>query len=102
MNQSGRSDRAWKCMKRSPWPKSDFTKRRVIIPTEKYSTVLERLSKNIPAEDKSDALDLDGEVTEYSDYKTDFETDMEGNPVNEEYNDLNSNTNVCIIHPFNL
>ncbi|GBM99802.1 hypothetical protein AVEN_164186-1 [Araneus ventricosus] len=58
--------------------------------------------KTIPAEDESDALYLDGEVTEYSDQETDSETDVEDNPAREEYSYSNWNANVCIIHPFNL
>ncbi|GBM72783.1 hypothetical protein AVEN_201560-1 [Araneus ventricosus] len=69
---------------------------------KQYSAVLEELSKKIAAEDESDALYLDGEVTVYSELKTDSETDLENNPVHEEYRDSNSNTNVCIIHPVNL
>ncbi|GBL99867.1 Alkylglycerol monooxygenase, partial [Araneus ventricosus] len=37
------------------------------------------------AEDESYALYLDGEVTEYSDQEIDSETDVENNPVHEEY-----------------
>ncbi|GBN73725.1 hypothetical protein AVEN_223744-1 [Araneus ventricosus] len=77
-----------------------ITKRREIIPTEQYAAVLEELSKEIPADDECDSLNLDGEVTEYSDQETSSETDMENNLEHEEYSD--SNTNVCIIHPFNL
>ncbi|GBN20982.1 hypothetical protein AVEN_263901-1 [Araneus ventricosus] len=72
------------------------------FPTEQYSAVLAEFSKKISAEDGSDALYLDGEVTEYSDLKSDSETDLENNPVQEECRDSNSNTNVCIIHPFIL
>ncbi|GBL69828.1 hypothetical protein AVEN_207354-1 [Araneus ventricosus] len=89
-------------MKRSPKPNLAITKRRELIPPNQYSTVLEELSKKIAAEDESDALYLDGEVTERSDQETDSETDVEDNPVHEEYRDSNSNTNVSIIHPFNL
>ncbi|GBM12827.1 hypothetical protein AVEN_247597-1 [Araneus ventricosus] len=67
---------------------------------EQYSAAFEELSKKIVAEDESDALYLKGAVTEYSDLKTDSETDLENNPVHEKYRD--SNTNVCIIHPFDL
>ncbi|GBO10664.1 hypothetical protein AVEN_263303-1 [Araneus ventricosus] len=49
-----------------------------------------------------DALNFDGEVTEDSDQETDSEIDVEDNPVHEEYSDSYSNTNVRIIHPFNL
>ncbi|GBM67367.1 hypothetical protein AVEN_133187-1 [Araneus ventricosus] len=77
-------------------------KRREMIATEQYSSVLEELSKKIAAEDESDSLNLDGEVSEYSPQETDSETEVEDNPVHEEYNDSNSYTNVCIIHPFNL
>ncbi|GBO29389.1 hypothetical protein AVEN_268058-1 [Araneus ventricosus] len=56
--------------------------------------------KNIAAEEGSDALNLDGEVTEYSTSELDSETDMEDNPVHEE--DSDSNLNVCVIHPFNI
>ncbi|GBL87770.1 hypothetical protein AVEN_81369-1 [Araneus ventricosus] len=69
---------------------------------KQYLIVLEELSRKIPPEGESDALHLDGEVTEYSGQETDFETDVEDNPIHEEYNDSDSNTNVCIIHPFNL
>ncbi|GBM90015.1 hypothetical protein AVEN_174822-1 [Araneus ventricosus] len=89
-------------MKRSPKPNMAITKRREIILSNQYSAVLEELSKNIAAEDESDALYLDGKVTQYSDQETDSESDVEDNPVHEEYIDSNSNTNVCIIHPFNL
>ncbi|GBN18343.1 hypothetical protein AVEN_125163-1 [Araneus ventricosus] len=60
-----------------------------IIPAEQYSGVLEEISKKIAAENKSDALNLDGEVTEYSDLKTDYETEVEANPVYEVYSDSN-------------
>ncbi|GBL78126.1 hypothetical protein AVEN_143413-1 [Araneus ventricosus] len=60
-----------------------------------------RIMQKIPSEDESDTLHLDGEVTECSDQETDSETDVEDKPVHEEYR-LNSNANVCIIHPFNL
>ncbi|GBM49663.1 hypothetical protein AVEN_262466-1 [Araneus ventricosus] len=89
-------------MKRSIKSYLANTKRREIIPAKQYSAVLEELSKKISAEDESDALHLDGEVTEYSDQETNFETDMEENPVHEEYSDSDSNTNVCFIHPFHL
>ncbi|GBO01376.1 hypothetical protein AVEN_259487-1 [Araneus ventricosus] len=89
-------------MERTPKPKLAITKRREIIPTEEYSPVLEELSKKISAEGESDALYLDGEVTEYSEQETDSETDVEDNPVHDEYCDSNSNTNVCIINPYNL
>ncbi|GBO01672.1 hypothetical protein AVEN_98665-1 [Araneus ventricosus] len=79
-----------------------ITKRREVIPAEQYSTVLEELSKKIPAEDESFVLHLDGEVTECSNQESDLEIDMEDNPVQEEFRDSNSNTNVCIIHPFTL
>ncbi|GBM72005.1 hypothetical protein AVEN_94193-1, partial [Araneus ventricosus] len=59
-------------------------------------------SKKTPAEEESDALCLNGEATEYSDQEIDSETDVEDNPVHEECRDSNSNTNVCIIHPFNF
>ncbi|GBN85586.1 hypothetical protein AVEN_106500-1 [Araneus ventricosus] len=80
-------------------PNPAITKRREIIPSEQYSAVFEELSKKIAAEDESDALYLDGEVTEYSHLKTDSESDLEKFTKN---TDSNSNTNVCIIHPFNL
>ncbi|GBN56410.1 hypothetical protein AVEN_95122-1, partial [Araneus ventricosus] len=67
-----------------------------------YSAVFEELRKKIAVEDKSDALYLDGEVTEYRDLKNDSENDLEDNPVHEGYRGSNSNTDVCIIHPFNL
>ncbi|GBN65906.1 hypothetical protein AVEN_74679-1 [Araneus ventricosus] len=89
-------------MKRSEYPNLVTTKRRGIIPTEQDSAVLEEVSKSIPAEDKSDAIYFDGELTEYSGQNTDSETDVEDNPVHEEYSDSKSNTNVCIIHRFNL
>ncbi|GBO27037.1 hypothetical protein AVEN_129979-1 [Araneus ventricosus] len=77
-------------------------KRREILSTVQYSAALEKLSRKIPAEDKSDALYLDGDVTEYRDQETDSETDVEDDPVQEEYSDCNLYTNNCIIHPFNL
>ncbi|GBL74263.1 hypothetical protein AVEN_235263-1 [Araneus ventricosus] len=58
--------------------------------------------KKIPAEDESETGNLDGEVVEYRDQETDSETDVEANPVHEEYSDSNSNKNVCIIHLINL
>ncbi|GBM29939.1 hypothetical protein AVEN_111242-1 [Araneus ventricosus] len=61
-----------------------------------------RIKQEKTTEDESDALHLDGEVTEAQPPKTDSETHVEDNPVHEEYSDSNSNTNVCIIHPFNL
>ncbi|GBN27634.1 hypothetical protein AVEN_33130-1 [Araneus ventricosus] len=67
-------------------------KRREIILTEQFSAVLEELSKKIPAVDESDALYLNGEVIEYSDQETDSKTDVEDNPVHEEYSDSNSTT----------
>ncbi|GBM23159.1 hypothetical protein AVEN_147076-1 [Araneus ventricosus] len=73
-----------------------------MVPTNEYSIAFEELSKKIAAEDKSDALYLDGEVPEYSDLKTNSETDLENTPVLEEYRGSNSSTNVGIIHPFNL
>ncbi|GBM40605.1 hypothetical protein AVEN_27192-1 [Araneus ventricosus] len=76
---------------------------RVIIPTEKYSAVLKELNKEkVPADDESDALHLDGEMTEYSDQEADSETDVENNAFHEEYRDSNSNKNVSVIHPFNV
>ncbi|GBL90973.1 hypothetical protein AVEN_184374-1 [Araneus ventricosus] len=65
-----------------------------MIPSEQYSAVFEELSKKIAAENESDALYLDGEVSEYSDLKADSETDLENNPVREEYRDSNSNTEI--------
>ncbi|GBM49004.1 hypothetical protein AVEN_55212-1 [Araneus ventricosus] len=81
MNRSILSDRTSKCMKRCPLPNLAISKRRDIIPTEQYPAVFEELSKKIVTEDESDVLYLDGEVTEYSDLKTDSETDLENNPV---------------------
>ncbi|GBN47650.1 hypothetical protein AVEN_208470-1 [Araneus ventricosus] len=75
-------------------------KRREIIPTEQYLSALERLSREIPAEDDSVAIYLDAEVTEYSDQEPDSESDVEDNPVHEECRESNSITN--IIHPFDL
>ncbi|GBN21255.1 hypothetical protein AVEN_85130-1 [Araneus ventricosus] len=72
-------------MKRSPKPNLAITKRWEIMPIKQYSAVFEELWKNIADEDESDALYLDGEVTEYSDLKTDSETDLENIPVHEEY-----------------
>ncbi|GBN47016.1 hypothetical protein AVEN_171954-1, partial [Araneus ventricosus] len=47
--------------------------------------VSEELSKKIPVVDDSDALYLDGEVTEYSNQETDSETDdVEDNPVHKQ------------------
>ncbi|GBN23821.1 hypothetical protein AVEN_74901-1 [Araneus ventricosus] len=66
------------------------------------SNILEELSKKIPAQDESDALYHNGEVTEYSDQAIDSETDVEYNPVHKEYRGSHSITNVYIIHPFNL
>ncbi|GBN69231.1 hypothetical protein AVEN_213863-1 [Araneus ventricosus] len=79
-----------------------YTETAEIIPTEQYSFVLEELSKKIRAYDESDALYLDGEVTEYSDQEAHSEIHLENSPVHEEYSDLNSSANVCIIHPFNF
>ncbi|GBN76890.1 hypothetical protein AVEN_156531-2-1, partial [Araneus ventricosus] len=50
-----------------------------------YSAALAELSKKIPAEDESDASDLDGELTEYSDNETGSEIVVEDNPVHKEY-----------------
>ncbi|GBL91346.1 hypothetical protein AVEN_203496-1 [Araneus ventricosus] len=75
-------------------------KRGEVISTEQYLAVLEELSKKISADDESDALNLDGERTEYRDQEKDSENDLEDNPVQEEY--IDSNTNISIIHPFNL
>ncbi|GBN01403.1 hypothetical protein AVEN_180077-1 [Araneus ventricosus] len=69
---------------------------------EQHLAVSEEVGKKIPAEDESDALNLDGDETEYRSQETDPETDSEDNPVHEEYNVSNSNRNDCIIHPFNL
>ncbi|GBM38567.1 hypothetical protein AVEN_71676-1 [Araneus ventricosus] len=63
---------------------------------EQYPSVFEELSKKIPAEDESDALNLDGEVTQYGDQEADFETDVEDNPFHVEYSDTN------YLHTFNL
>ncbi|GBM61657.1 hypothetical protein AVEN_64413-2-1, partial [Araneus ventricosus] len=60
------------------------------------------LSKKTSAEDESDALYLDGEVTACNDQETNYEADVEDNPVHEEYRDSNSNTNICIIYPSDL
>ncbi|GBM20663.1 hypothetical protein AVEN_230246-1 [Araneus ventricosus] len=73
---------------------------REIIPIEQYLAVLEEVSKERQAENESDSLNLIGEVTEYRDRETNSETDLEDNPVHEEYSDSDSNTNVCIAHPF--
>ncbi|GBN11157.1 hypothetical protein AVEN_196787-1 [Araneus ventricosus] len=63
-----------------------YQERMGINPTEQYPAVLEESSKNIPAKDE---FDLDGEETEYSDQKINFETDVEYNPIHEEYSDSN-------------
>ncbi|GBM27920.1 hypothetical protein AVEN_146146-1 [Araneus ventricosus] len=73
-----------------------------IIPPEQYAAVLEEFSKERPAEDESEASDLDGDVAEYIEHETDSEIDVEDKPVYEESSDSNSNTIVRIIHPFNL
>ncbi|GBL86845.1 hypothetical protein AVEN_96070-1 [Araneus ventricosus] len=49
-----------------------------------HSAVLEESNKKIPAEDESDALYLDGEVTEYGDQEIDSGTSV-GDSVHEEY-----------------
>ncbi|GBM44420.1 hypothetical protein AVEN_128278-1 [Araneus ventricosus] len=100
MNQSVLSGRT--CMKRSPYNFLATTKRREIIPTEQYSAISEELSKKIPAEDESDALYQNGEVTNYSDQQNCSEPGRKDNPFHEEYSDSNLNSNVCIIHPFNI
>ncbi|GBL96838.1 hypothetical protein AVEN_118958-1, partial [Araneus ventricosus] len=91
MNRSVRSDRA----------NLAVTKRRKIISLEPYSAVFEKLIKKISAEDEFGALNLDGEVSEHRDQEIDSETDVEDNPICEQYSDSNSHTNACIIHPFN-
>ncbi|GBO40040.1 hypothetical protein AVEN_158612-1 [Araneus ventricosus] len=65
-----------------------ITKRREIIPTEQYSSVSEEFIKERPAEDESDALYRNGEVTEYSDQESNSETEIEDNPVHEELQQL--------------
>ncbi|GBM57970.1 hypothetical protein AVEN_72920-1 [Araneus ventricosus] len=77
-------------------------KRGEILPLEQYLDALEKLSKNRPAEDESDASDLDGEVAEYRDLETNSEIDVEDNRVHKEDNDSNSDRNVFIIHPLSL
>ncbi|GBN93980.1 hypothetical protein AVEN_267099-1 [Araneus ventricosus] len=69
---------------------------REIISTEQYSAIMAEVSKKIPAEDESEALYLNIEVTEYNDQETDSENDVEDNLVHEEYSDSNSNTNAYI------
>ncbi|GBM35472.1 hypothetical protein AVEN_73267-1 [Araneus ventricosus] len=91
MNQSVQSDRASKCMKRSQLPNMVTKKPKEVI--LKCNAVLEKLIDKKPAEDESDALYANGEVIEHSDQETDSETDVEDNPVHEEYSDPNSNTN---------
>ncbi|GBM33267.1 hypothetical protein AVEN_101612-1 [Araneus ventricosus] len=54
------------------------------VPTEQYSAVSEELTNERQAEDESDALNLDGEVTKYSDQESNSETDLEDNPVHKE------------------
>ncbi|GBN97368.1 hypothetical protein AVEN_85751-1 [Araneus ventricosus] len=46
-------------------------------------------------ENESDALYLDGEVTDHSEQEIDSETDAEDNPVHEESTDSDLNTNRC-------
>ncbi|GBM84521.1 hypothetical protein AVEN_246180-1 [Araneus ventricosus] len=69
---------------------------------EEYVAVIEELSKERPAEDESDASDIDEEMTEHIDYEIDSEIDVEDNLIHKENSDSNSNRNVCIIHPSNL
>ncbi|GBN96290.1 hypothetical protein AVEN_243496-1 [Araneus ventricosus] len=76
-------------------------RRREITPTEQYLAVVKNSSKKIPAENESDALNLDREVTDYKEQESDSKTDVQDNPVYED-GDSNSNINICIIHPFNL
>ncbi|GBL86067.1 hypothetical protein AVEN_89114-1 [Araneus ventricosus] len=73
-----------------------------IVPREQYSVVFEELSKERPAKDESDATDFAGEVTEYNDQETTFETDLEVNPVHEENSDSNVDAKEYNICPFNL
>ncbi|GBL74586.1 hypothetical protein AVEN_235497-1 [Araneus ventricosus] len=68
-------------LKHSPQPNLAITKWWEIIPPEQYSAVLEELFKTILVDDKSDALYIDREVTEYSDQQADSETDVEDSPV---------------------
>ncbi|GBN73790.1 hypothetical protein AVEN_15475-1 [Araneus ventricosus] len=77
-------------------------KRREIITPEQYPGVLDRLNKERPSVEESDASDLDAEVSEYSDQETDYENHVEDNPVHEEDGCTNSDTNVFIIHPLIL
>ncbi|GBM23996.1 hypothetical protein AVEN_274410-1 [Araneus ventricosus] len=79
-----------------------LTTGKVTSPNPTGGTRIDLLSKERATEDKSDVSDIDGEVTEYRDHKTDSEIDVEDNLVHEEDNHSNSDTNACIIHPFNL
>ncbi|GBM81062.1 hypothetical protein AVEN_107858-1 [Araneus ventricosus] len=84
-------------MKGSPEPNSAIMKQREIITAEQYLAIFEELSKEIAAEDESDALYLDREVTEYSDLKTNHETDLENSPGHEEYRLIVEHK--CLYHP---
>ncbi|GBL91568.1 hypothetical protein AVEN_23630-1 [Araneus ventricosus] len=64
-----------------------YLSQEVFLNSEQHSVVSEDLSKKMPAEDESDALNLNGEVTEYSDQETDAQSDWEDKPVHEEDND---------------
>ncbi|GBN47975.1 hypothetical protein AVEN_240497-1 [Araneus ventricosus] len=75
-----------------------ITKRREIIPTEQYSSVSEEFIKERQAEDDSDALYRNGEVTEYSDQESNSETEMEDNPVHEELQQLKPE-HIRLYHP---
>ncbi|GBN50157.1 hypothetical protein AVEN_263076-1, partial [Araneus ventricosus] len=59
-----------------------------------YSAILEEISIKRPSEEDSNALDLDGEVSEYTNHETDFEIDVEDSPVHEEDSDSNSATSI--------
>ncbi|GBM42191.1 hypothetical protein AVEN_261164-1 [Araneus ventricosus] len=67
-----------------------------IIAREPYSAILEELSKEIPDDDESDALYLDGEASVYSNQKTDSETDtdVKENPIHTK--NIVTQTKMCV------
>ncbi|GBM06125.1 hypothetical protein AVEN_265182-1 [Araneus ventricosus] len=97
MNHSVRSDSSLKVHETLSITRPDYHKKAGHYPYRALFDCFGRIKKKIPAEDESEALNLEGEVTEYNDQETNSETVLGDNPFHEEYSDSNSNTNACII-----
>ncbi|GBO31674.1 hypothetical protein AVEN_123254-1 [Araneus ventricosus] len=69
-------------------------------PSRSIFDILKEVGKERLAEDESDASDLNGELTVYSDHKP--EIDVEENPAHEEDSGSRWDTNTYIIHPCSL